>query len=176
MAKPGSSTEMRLMAKDADDLAIVAACLQDALVPISEVQYLPEEQRFVMLLNRFRWERQPAGRHAPAIGKVGAGDASFHDADDYFDTEQRIHCGLCVDKVTAVRSRGVDLKQRGRFLSLLTLQVDGPHLNLVFSGGGVIQLTVAELSVFLSDMGEGWPTQWRPDHERDGAGSAKGRV
>lgn len=172
MAKPGGATDMRMMAKDAEDLAVLAACLQDALVPISEVQYLAGEQRFIMLLNRFRWERQPAGRQAPTAGK---GDASFHDADDYFDTEQRIHCGLCVDKVTSVRSRGVDLKQRGKFLSLLTMQVDGEHLNLVFSGGGVIQLLVSELSVFLSDMGEGWPTQWRPDHDRETAGVAKGR-
>jgi hypothetical protein len=175
MAKSAKATDMRLMAKDADDLAIIAACLQDALVPISEVQYLAGEQQFIMLLNRFRWERQPAGRHIPATGKTEPGDASFHDADDYFDTEQRIHCGLCIDKVTSVRSRGVNLKLRGKFLSLLTLQIDGQNLNLVFSGGGVIQLTVSELSLFLSDMGEGWPTQWRPDHEREAASAGKGR-
>ncbi len=170
MAK-AAGTDMRLMAKDADDLGIIAACLQDALVPISEVQYLASEQRFIMLLNRFRWERHPASREGP---QKRGDDASFHDADDYFDTEQRIHCGLCIDKVSAVRSRGVDLKQRGKFLSLLTLQQDGDKLNLIFSGGGIIQLTVTELSVFLKDMGEGWPTQWRPDHERETAGH-KGR-
>ncbi|MBK8158039.1 MAG: DUF2948 family protein [Rhodospirillaceae bacterium] len=175
MSKAANATDMRLIAKDAEDLAIVAACLQDALVPISEVQYLAGEQRFIMLLNRFRWERQPAGRHGPVTGKASTDDASFHDADDYYDTEQRIHCGLCIDKVTSVRSRGVDLKQRGKFLSLLTLQIDGQNLNLVFSGGGIIQLTVSELNVFLKDMGEGWPTQWRPDHERDMAAAAKGR-
>jgi hypothetical protein len=174
MEKPANTTGVRLIAKDAEDLAVIAACLQDALVPISEVQYLSDEQRFIMLLNRFRWERHPAGRHEPATGKTATADASFHDADDYFDTEQRIHCGLCIDKVVAVRSRNVDLKQRGRFLSLLTLQIDGQNLNLVFSGGGIIQLTVSELSVYLSDMGEGWPTQWRPDHEREGVSAAKG--
>lgn len=171
MAKPAGQ-DMRLMAKDAEDLGVIAACLQDALVPISEVQYLSGEQRFIMLLNRFRWERQPAGR--PGAASAAGGDASFHDADDYHDTEQRIHCGLCIDKVTSVRSKGVDLKQRGKFLSLLTLQSDGDKLNLLFSGGGVIQLTVSELSVFFKDMGEGWPTQWRPDHDQANAG-AKGR-
>ncbi|WP_374374549.1 DUF2948 family protein [Dongia sp.] len=158
-------TDFRVMAKDAEDLAIVAACLQDALVPLSEIQYLPDEQRFIMLLNRFRWERHPEGRSGKATAK--SGDASFRDADDYHDTEQRIHCGLCVDRVTAVRSRGIDLKKRGAFLSLLTLQVDGQQLNLMFSGGGIIQLGIAEISVFLRDMGEGWPTQWRPEHQLD---------
>ncbi len=172
MVMLANGNEMGLMARDADDLAIVAACLQDALVPISEIQYFSNEQRFIMLLNRFRWERQPAGRQ----GSVAAqGDASFRDADDYYDTEQRIHAGLCMDKVISVRSRDVDLKQRGKFLSLLTLQLDGDKLNLLFSGGGVIQLTVLELSVFLKDMGEGWPTQWRPDHDREGLSTSKGR-
>lgn len=164
-------TDFRVMAKDAEDLAIVAACLQDALVPLSEIQYLPDEQRFIMLLNRFRWERHPEVRSGKAPAK--SGDASFRDADDYHDTEQRIHCGLCVDRVTAVRSRGIDLKKRGAFLSLLTLQADGHQLNLMFSGGGVIQLSIAEISVFLRDMGEGWPTQWRPEHQVNDASVRK---
>jgi hypothetical protein len=161
-----AGTDLRVMAKDKEDLAIIGACLQDALVPLSEIQFLAEEQRFIMLLNRFRWERHPEVR---ASAKKATGDASFRDADDYHDTEQRIHCGLCVDRVTAVRSRGIDLKKRGAFLSLLTLTQQDGYLNLVFSGGGVIQLSIAELSVFLSDMGEGWPTQWRPDHRLDPA-------
>ena len=69
MAKPAGQY-MRLMAKDAEDLGVIAACLQDALVPISEVQYLSGEQRFIMLLNRFRWERQPAGRPACRTASV----------------------------------------------------------------------------------------------------------
>lgn len=166
-------SDFKVMAKDSEDLAVIAACLQDALVPLSEVQYLPDEHRFIMLLNRFRWERQSsahAGKAAP-----NAADASFRDADDYYDTEQRIHCGLCVDLVSSVRSRGIDLKKRGTFMSLLTLQFDDGQLNLMFSGGGVIQLTVDTLSVFLKDMGEGWPTQWRPDHAvaESGAGGSR---
>lgn len=158
-----SGSDFKVMAKDSEDLAVIAACLQDALVPLSEVQYLPAENRFIMLLNRFRWERQTA---ATPGGKAGSksGDASFRDADDYYDTEQRIHCGLCIDMVSSVRSRGIDLKKRGAFLSLLTLRFEDGQLSLLFSGDGVIQLTIDSISVFLKDMGEGWPTQWRPDH------------
>ncbi|TDQ77577.1 Protein of unknown function (DUF2948) [Dongia mobilis] len=165
----GTVTDFRVMAKDRDDLAVIAACLQDALVPLSEIRYLAQENRFIMLLNRFRWERnaETGQRRSPQKGD----DASFHDADDYHDTEQRIHCGLCVDLVSSVRSRGIDLKKRGAFLSLLTMQFDDGQLTLLFSGGGMIQLTVDELSVYLKDMGEGWPTQWRPDHQLGRAGS-----
>lgn len=165
----GTVTDFRVMAKDRDDLAVIAACLQDALVPLSEIRYLAPENRFIMLLNRFRWERNAETGERRA--SQNADDASFHDADDYHDTEQRIHCGLCVDLVSSVRSRGIDLKKRGAFLSLLTMQFDDGQLTLVFSGGGMIQLTVDELSVYLKDMGEGWPTQWRPDHQLDRAGS-----
>lgn len=161
-----SGTDFKVMAKDSEDLAVIAACLQDALVPLSEIKYLPDENRFILLLNRFRWERNAETGQNAGQGRVPqkSGDASFRDADDYHDTEQRIHCGVCVDLVSSVRSRGVDLKKRGAFLSLLTLRYEDGQLSLLFSGGGVIQLTVDEVSVFLKDMGEGWPTQWRPEH------------
>ena len=148
---------IRLMAKDTADLAVVAACLQDALVPLAEMRFLKEEKRFVMLVNRFRWEQ---GGEPPKTD--GKGDASFADA---AAGNQRINSGVCVDGVTAVRSRGLDRDKQAKFLSLMTLGLDGPNtLNLAFSGGGVIQLEIAGLSVFLQDFGEAWPTQWRPDH------------
>jgi len=155
---------IRLVAKDTEDLAVVAACLQDALVPLAEMRFLQPEKRFVMLVNRFRWEQPDASK------PEGKGDANYADASG----SQRIHSGLCIDGVTAVRSRGLDREKSAKFLSLMTLGLDGPNtLNLVFSGGGVIQLEIERPSVFLQDFGEGWPTQWRPDHAWDGKGAAK---
>lgn len=149
---------IRLMAKDAEDLAVVASCLQDALVPLAEMRFLKDEKRFVMLVNRFRWER------TDAVKGNGGGDASFADAGA---ANQRINSGLCIDRVIAVRSRGIDHEKPAKFLPLMTLALDGPHLlNLVFSGGGVIQLEIEAPSVFLQDFGESWPTQWRPDHDK----------
>ena len=161
---------IRLMAKDAEDLAVVASCLQDALVPLAEMRFLKDEKRFVMLVNRFRWERAD-----PIKGK-GVGDASFADAGV---ANQRINSGLCVDRVIAVRSRGIDREKPAKFLSLMTLGLANPDqgvpnmLNLVFSGGGVIQLEIEAPSLFLQDFGEAWPTQWRPDHDK-ASGEMKG--
>jgi hypothetical protein len=149
---------VRLMAKDAEDLAVVASCLQDALVPLAEMRFLKDEKRFVMLVNRFRWEQ---GDAAPAASPTA--DANYADATG----SQRINSGVCIDGVTAVRSRGIDLDKAAKFLSLMTIGLDGPGtLNLVFSGGGVIQLEIEAPSVFLQDFGEAWPTQWRPDHDK----------
>ena len=171
---------IRLMAKDAEDLAVVASCLQDALVPLAEMRFLKEEKRFVLLLNRFRWERaDPLKSDGPSDSKgvnSKGGDASFADA---AAGNQRINSGLCVDGVNSVRSRGVDRQKPSKFLSLMSVGLDSPDrgtanmLNLIFAGGGVIQLEIESLSVFLQDFGEAWPTQWRPDHAWDGKGAAK---
>jgi hypothetical protein len=155
-----SDRPIRLMAKDAEDLAVVAACLQDALVPLSEMQFLKDESRVVMLLNRFRWESASESDLLQAKGRPV--DASFADA---AAGHQRVNSGLCIDRVTAIRSRNIDRAKPGKFLSILTVGLDGPNkLNLLFSGDGAIQLDIDGLSLFLQDFGEAWPTQWRPDH------------
>src|SRR5215510_11520021 len=128
---------IRLMAKDAEDLAVVASCLQDALVPLSEMRFLKAEKRFVMLLNRFRWELASDAAKGNGAGKATGCDASFADAGP---GNERINSGVCVDGVIGVRSRGIDLTKPAKFLNLMTLglassdQGGSNLLNLVFSG------------------------------------------
>jgi hypothetical protein len=50
-----TATPIRLRAEDDEDLKIVSACLQDAILPIGDMGFLPDEKRFVMVVNRFRW-------------------------------------------------------------------------------------------------------------------------
>ncbi|HVM85358.1 MAG TPA: DUF2948 family protein [Candidatus Binatia bacterium] len=165
-----SDRPIRLKATDAEDLSVIAACLQDAIVPLAEMRFFKDEKRFVMLVNRFRWEQ---GRDTDLAQR----DADFSDASaGEAHGEQRIHSGLCIDHVVAVRSRGIDRDKPGRFLMVMTMGLDGPQtLNLLFSGGGVMQFEIETLSLFLQDFGEAWPTQWRPDHALDLATPVKGR-
>jgi hypothetical protein len=166
-----SERPIRLKATDAEDLAVIAACLQDALVPMAEMRFLKAENRFVMLLNRFRWERLQDG------AKTMQRDANYADADaGDGQGDQRIHSGLCIDRVTAVRSRGIDRDTPARFLNVMTLGLDGPHkLNLLLSGGGAMQFEIEALSLFLQDFGEAWPTLWRPDHPVESVSGSGGR-
>src|SRR3546814_9083894 len=46
---------LKLRAHDPADMDVVAALLQDALVPLGDMTYLAKETRFVMVANRFRW-------------------------------------------------------------------------------------------------------------------------
>lgn len=150
---------LKITARDAEDLTVVSAFLQDALIPLNEMRYLAQERRFILVANRFRWERAASGNSTPSA----IGDASF-DSDEDFGDLQRINCGICIDRVLAVRSRGIDQDRPDEFLSLLSLQLDGGNLNLLFAGGGVIQLDVETLALYMCDLGTAWPTQWRPEH------------
>ena len=154
---------LKIIARDAEDLAVVAACLQDALIPLNEMRYLPQERRFIMVANRFRWERAARGDAAQAP----EGDASF-ESDEDFGALQRTNSGICIDRVLSVRSRDIDRSRPDDFLSVLSVQLDGNKLSFLFAGGGVIQIEVEALALYLSDLGKAWPTQWQPEHAADG--------
>jgi hypothetical protein len=165
---------LRLCARDADDLAVIASCIQDALVPVVDMGYLPAEKRFVLALNRFRWDRMnaatlaegPVDRPSTAAG----GDAPFVEEGDKGPPFERVMSGLRFESVTAVRTKGIDLRNRERILELLTIHAEPGVVLLVFSGSAIVRLEVEELRCYLEDFGEAWPTRWRPHHP-DGAGS-----
>jgi hypothetical protein len=159
---------MKLRATDADDLQVLAAHLQDAIVPVSEMAYLPAEQRFVLVANRFRWEAMGEAPE-PAAEAETPDDAAFAAGSRF----ERIHCGLRVERVRAVRRRGFDPRERGAMLALLTVAADPVGaIELVFAGGAAIRLEVEAIDCFVEDLGESWPTQWRPRHEGgEGAGA-----
>src|SRR5579863_5841834 len=142
---------LKLRAADAEDLAVISAILQDALVTVGEMVYLPEESRFVLVANRFRWERRPGEKRKNA---------------------ERILSGLCIDGVAGVRRRGFHPRDEERILSLLAIRAhaseqapDKPStLVLEFAGGSSIRLEVGRLLCHLDDLGEPWPTRFRPKH------------
>ena len=137
----GAAERPRLSARTVEDLAVVAALLQDAIVPVGDMAFLAGERSFVLALNRFRWE---AGDDAPA--------------------RERTHSGLRFDGVRRVRYRGIRRSDRGRFLSLLTISYDDGAAVLHFAGGGMIRLEVDDLHCALEDFGEPWPTPSTPSH------------
>ena len=96
-----SDAPLKLSAADAEDLQVIAAICQDALVPVSEMAFLQDEKRFVLALNRFRWDQAPEGEGS-AIAADGK-DAPFWDQDDSGPVYERVLCGLTFENVTAVR-------------------------------------------------------------------------
>jgi hypothetical protein len=165
---------LRLCARDVDDLAVIASCVQDALVPVVDMGYLPEEKRFVLALNRFRWDRMDAGALAEAPvhrPPTAPGDAPFLEEGDKGPAFERVMSGLRFESVTAVRTKGIDLRNRERILELLTIHAAPGVILLVFSGSAIIRLDVEQLRCYLEDFGDAWPTRWRPHHSDDNADS-----
>jgi hypothetical protein len=163
MAGTAEYQPLRLRIRDAEDLGVVAAVLQDALVPVQDMRFLPAEKRFVMIANRFCWERAPEALDAGEEAEEPQGDASFREAQGS-SVYQRVNCGLGFERVRGARLRGFDLADRGRILELLTLDLSGERLHLTFAGNAAIELTLERVSGFLEDLGEPWPTLRRPVH------------
>ena len=141
---------LKLRAEDADDLAVISACLQDAIVPVRDLAYAPEEREFLLVANRFRWE----SGLGPAPGETGF---------------ERTLCGLAFREVAGVTYRGFRRSETDRLLSLLAIRAaaDGTVVLLEFSGGAVIRLEVARILAHATDLGEPWPTPWLPQHEAE---------
>lgn len=135
--------KLKLSALDADDLAILSAAVQDALVAVRDCAYLKEEKRFVLLLNRFRWEADP---------EQGIGHS-------------RTHSALVFNEVTAVRHHDIPTGEPDRMLEVLAVVLENDHSVLVrFSAGRAIRLEIGRLACHLGDVGEPWPTPWKPAH------------
>src|SRR5258707_7227412 len=91
--------KLKLSALDADDLSVISAAVQDSLVAVRDCAFFAGEKRFVLLLNRFRWEA----------------DATIETA--YW----RTHSALVFNEVNAVHHHKIPLKLPERVLGLLAV-------------------------------------------------------
>lgn len=164
---------LKLRARDPEDLHAMAVVLQDAIVPMSEIAYLPAEHRFVLVANRFRWEAAKGEVARPNAEPEPTRDAKFEDDGDNAQGPvfERVHCGVCFDLVHAVRSRGLDRAKRERLLNLLTIRAAPGTIELLFSEDVAIRLEVGQIRAHIEDLGEPWPTRWRPAHPEDASES-----
>ncbi len=158
----GSFKPLKLRVRDADDLTVLSSLLQDALLPVQDMTFLKNERRFVMVLNRFCWERAPEPFEVDEDEDEGEEDAAFEDVGD--SVYERVNCGLTFDEVSLARFRGFEMEERGQILELLAIQMEGKNLLLRFAEGAEIELVTKRVSGHLEDLGEPWPTTRRPYH------------
>jgi hypothetical protein len=142
---------LKLRAEDGDDLAVIAACVQDALISVRDLTYERTEHRFTLVVNRFRWEGKPDGAD---------GETVF----------ERTHAAIIFSEVQGVSYRGFRRSEEDRILSLLTIRPGhkAGTIDLEFSGGATVRLKIGAIRVRVADIGEPWPTAWQPGHEAGG--------
>ena len=138
---------LKLRASDKEDLGVISAILQDAVIAIDEMTFLKEESRFAFVANRFRWE--DANRDNPLEGNT---------------IYERVNCGICFDTVTAVRQNGLNQAKKAQIISLLSITVEEEFIDLAFSAGITVRLQVEKILCHMQDLDEPWPTQRRPSH------------
>lgn len=150
--------KLKLKAVDAEDLGVLSAFLQDSLVAVGDISYQPADQRFLLVANRFRWEAMPCEEEA----ELGESDCF-----------ERIHSGLRFENVTAVKSRGLEALDAGQLLALLAIEAEPAAFTLIFAGDVAIRIEIAAPLCFLEDIGEPWPTKWRPKHPLEAPGDPR---
>jgi hypothetical protein len=136
---------LKLLAEDADDLAVIAAALQDAAAKIGDIAYEPKGRRLTIAFNRFRWE---AGK------------------------KERVRSGLQLGGVTAVKARNLRQGAKDAVVALLDIafepgEAPAGAIVLKFAGDGDLRCEVECIDVALADVSEPWPTRKVPDHPLD---------
>ena len=135
------TSALKLHAQSSDDIKILSALLQDALIAGADMVFDKAENTFMLVANRYCWELQDAGQ------------------------QMRCMCGVKFGTIGAVRTRGMTA-DKTQFYNLLALEYDkaAQHIMLVFSGGVGIQLEVSSIMIIVRDLAEPHPSFARPDH------------
>jgi len=130
------AAQLKLIALDADDLAVISAHVQDARVQTGDIIWRQDEKRLVVGMNRLDWEQTLTGETA----------------------QRRLISALRFDRVLACKSRDIDLETPEAALELLGIEFHsgeppGGSAVLMFSQGGALRLDVECLECELADLG-----------------------
>ena len=137
-------TDLKLLALDSEDLEVISATTQDAIVRVPDMGYAQADKRFALLMNRYAWEEG---------GKKG----------------QRKRTALHFDRVEAVQAAGINLEAPEGALELLAIRFlptsdPAGTVELSFAGGGTVRLTVECLEARMQDLGAAWAAKLKPEH------------
>jgi hypothetical protein len=140
---------LKLAAIDEEDLGVISAHVQDAVLKVGDLVYLPGDRRFAAGMNRFIWELAEDGQRQ-----------------DY----QRRRAALTFDRVRAVQTSRIDRSDADAVLELLAVgfepsEAPAGYVLLFFAGGGAVRIEVECIEARLADLGAAWATRAKPRHD-----------
>ena len=140
---------LKLIAKSDEDLRVISAHLQDSIVKTSDIANLKKNRIFLMQLNRFMWEDVEKG---------------------VFRKNKRIRTILKFDNVINVLSKGINQKNKSRFLDFLAMESNilsdkTFEIKVIFSGDAIIKLNTEVIDITLDDQGSAWISKTKPKHK-----------
>ena len=139
---------LNLIARTVEDLRVVSAHLQDAIVNLNEIANLKKNKILLLQLNRFMWEDVEKG---------------------LFRKNKRIRTILKFENVIKVKSRNINLAGKDKFLDFLTIETNqmtdnNYEMKILFAGDSILKVTAEVIEVTLDDQGEAWDTKNKPKH------------
>lgn len=143
-------SQLKLVALDEQDLAVVSAHVQDAVLKVGDLSFLAAEKRFVAALNRFVWENRPGL---------------------FRRNNERRRSALHFEAVRNVKIAGFSRDKPEEVLSLLAIRFEpageapAGTIELTFSAGAAVRLDVDYIEARLADLGAAWQTASRPAHK-----------
>jgi hypothetical protein len=148
----GAERPLSLVARDAEDLGVISALCQDAVLTAADMRFARKARRFDVLLSRFRWEDRP---------RAEAERRPF----------ERVRAILGLADAQAVQVQGIVPGSADTVLSLLSLAWEpGPdgtgRVTLTFAGDGAVAVTVEALEASLRDVSRPYaaPSGKAPGH------------
>lgn len=142
-------SQLKLIALDEQDLAVVSAHVQDAVAKVGDLSYLAAERRFIVAMNRFVWEKKR--------GLFGG-------------KPERRRSALHFEGVSGVRFAGFSRASKDDVLSILALRFEpgtAPSgvVEITCAGGAAIRLDVEMVEARLADLGAAWEATSQPRHK-----------
>tara|TARA_B100001248_G_scaffold182873_1_gene139255 strand:+ start:3197 stop:3646 length:450 start_codon:yes stop_codon:yes gene_type:complete len=140
---------LKLIARTIDDLRVISAHLQDAIVNITDIANLKKNKIFLIQLSRFMWEDVEKG---------------------VFRKNKRIRTVLKFENVINVHSKNINRSKKDKFLDFLTIETNkmpdnNYEMKILFAGDLIIKITSEVIEVTLDDQGEAWETKNTPKHK-----------
>jgi hypothetical protein len=138
---------LKFVVLDEEDLEVVSAHLQDAVVKVADVHWRAREKRLLVGLNRFDWEAAQTAEP------------------EYY----RRRAALRFERVLSCKCRDINPAGTDAALNLLAVEFaesDAPAglVTLIFSGGAEVRLEVECLEAELADLGPTWAAAACPAH------------
>lgn len=132
---------MKLNAIDTEELKIIATVLQDGLIEVNDVKYLPSIRTFIVMITRFMWEEKIVNK-----------------------TNNRTKAVLVFEDVLAVHSKNIDQMDKAKVLELLAFNFyynksKNIEIELLFNNDATIKLETEVVQAKLEDQGESWTVE-----------------
>tara|TARA_Y100001958_G_C20870368_1_gene304915 strand:- start:165 stop:608 length:444 start_codon:yes stop_codon:yes gene_type:complete len=140
---------LKLIARTKEDLRVVSAHLQDAIVNVNDIANLEKNKILLVQLNRFMWEDVEKG---------------------VFRKNKRIRTILKFENVIKVNSKNINQANKDKFLDFLTIETNlmtdnNYEMKILFAGGSIVKVISEVIEVTLDDQGEAWETKNKPKHK-----------